>query len=651
MIYYVKLLFRGGSLTTADSRARGIVVTTVNIVGTVFSADYPIPCPAGTISSAPGSTSCTVCPSNTFSHQANVVCSPCSSSQYSFPGASSCSNKLPCTASDYEMIYSACTNDIQTVSYQLVAPITCTPTSQYTPPAAFNISCVPCEVGHYRSFGACVTCLPGQYRNEQLQACVPSSPGNAAILTTGYWNQPLNGTYFPSEFTTGCTGNCICEIASESCNSGWIFESNHTTSGRNHGRQVDTYLSLTVNLDAPEGSVQFQYTVTGSASNGVAFYINDRVAIIPYHPAEATTQSFELVGGLNVLTWWYHQEANTDGTVTLSNIVLTGTGGALFDTSCASGEYSAGGESSYCIPCAPGSYNSHPGAGSCLPCQGESFASDEGASVCIPCGDNTFANSNKTDCSTECHFNFNDREYDLSALQDVHGPFQLTSTPNTGVWVNLCRKRSSTVICVDPTGAPIETYMCEIDSRGNGVDMGHYLSVSYIDSVEPAYIKFTYTYAHSSVCKTTVNLICDPDNHQSIPYELPTSTACSLKLEWPTASACPICVDGDYEVHESACVDGVKTLTTVRASNCTGVIIRDTSTVECPKEYTFSPLFVVVVVVLLVILIAIVGIVTGILLYCCKERNKYMALIKQNEGQYEMKTMDTSLQDDEETTT
>merc|ERR1711862_246650 len=77
------------------------------------------------------------------------------------------------------------------------------------------------------------------------------------------------------------------------------------------------------------------------------------------------------------------------------------------------------------------------------------------------------------------------------------------------------------------------------------------------------------------------------------------------------------------------CEDGVRTINTVRISNCDGPAILTSTTESCPTRYSVS----IAVILLYVVIVAVV-------IYNRRLSNQYTALVRDSEGQYEMKDMD-----------
>jgi len=656
--HYIKFAFEGGTLTTTNTRARGARIKEMTILGVNWAASSPVPCPAGTYSDETGATTCTTCGWNTYSFEASRHCIGCSPSDYAFPGSSSCVPKEPCTVSDYTLTYSECTDGAQSAEYVLVEPVICQEDVPPTPEED-TIDCFPCEKGSYRDpdSDACKTCSVGKYYDEEQGKCKSAKAGSAGILYQSYFVSPMPGNTLPEEFTTGCNGNCFCADSNSHCDTnGWRFRGSYLDSGLNENREVDSYIELVLDV-TNDGSISFDYEVLGQSSNGLEFFINEKQLDLPYHPSghskKISQAVFDVEQGINQFRWNYHQDADTVGSVQLSSIIIEGIGGATESVTCGPGTFSEVNGASVCSLCPPGTATDKTGETGCNVCGENSYTPKEGASECIECGSGTKANSDRTDCETDCKFVFDDSLYDLSSLQSTHGPFPIDDDGSSGIWMNICEKRKSSSFCLDPYGESISTYMCEVDTRGNGIDYGNHLSVDLVEvegSPEKA-VRLSYTVEgddDDASCKSTVTVVCDPDASVQIPFIIGNPTDCDLHMRWNSDHGCRVCdEEEDYDVQESECDDGERTFTTVRKANCFGPAILKIETESCPTRYSF-PLAVIIVVAILVLVLMVI--IVGAVVYNRRLHGQYTALVRDSEGQYEMENIDedTTVSDDKE---
>ena len=638
--HYIKFLFEGGTLTTSQSQARAVRIQDFTVLGTSWASANAIPCPAGTFSSEEGSTRCEDCPWNTSSNEASDHCDNCENDKYAFPGSSICTPKGSCGLADYRISYSECENGEQANEYVLLEPIIC---YEETPPETLDdsVECFPCEEGKYRTEDSdeCKSCDIGEYWSGDQ--CKSAKSGHAAILTTSYFVYPLAGDSLPSEFSTGCSGDCFCRNTDQ-CTDGWRMHSSYIDSGMSTNREVDMYLDLTLDL-VNQGSITFTYEVTGPSSNGLEFYINDKQYSAPYHPSSSLksekTVSFNVDSGNTIFRWNYHQEPETSGSISLSSIIIEGVGSAVGESKCPAGTYSEGNGNSVCELCPAGTSNSEEGSTGCAICDENSYSPIDGSTECILCGDGTFANEDRTDCISDCIFTLQDTTYDLSGLQTTHGPFPLDD--ESGIWMNICEKRTSRSFCLDPYGESISTYMCEVDLRGNGIDIGNHLSVDLTkvdDDKDAVRLSYSVEGDDENNCSSTVTIVCSPDAPYTNPYLLDNPTDCNIHLRWDSTHGCPVCNEEiDYEIQDSECEDGVRTINTVRISNCDGPAILTSTTESCPTRYSVS---IAVIIVVAVVILLLCVVIVAVVIYNRRLSNQYTALVRDSEGQYEMKDMD-----------
>ena len=636
---FIKFEFQGGEYSTVNGGI-GVEVSSITVIGTAHAAEYQTPCPPGSFSEE-GATACTPCSENSFSDEAADQCTECPEGSYSLDGSSSCSPKDPCTIDDYQFVYTSCNRGNRYGIYETLDPFICDD-SNFVPPAMTTVPCdqFDCEPGEYRDQGSsdCQSCDEGFFWDSENTVCAQSSPGYAGILESGWYNQPE--TTIPSEFITACTGDCVDQ------NNGWRSRNDYIDSGNNEFRHVDVYLDLDIVLKH-DGSIAFDYTVTGDNENGLFFLVNGKQQNVVYHPSSSTSANIPLLEGENTIRWVYHQESNKQGAVQLQNIVLTGAGAATKQTACPAGTYSDKEGSNTCTPCPPGTYSSDIASTKCTKCDDHQFSELAGSTSCSECGTYTHSTADKTDCQTECIYYTPEKKIDLSPLADANGPFTLTSSSTQKLWLNICAKQSSSVLCIDPiTGDSINTYSCLVDSTGSGVDAGRLLSVN-VDETTKAVRLF---YQNGQVAKgctepttTDILMTCDPDNDNGSPVEVEGSTLCALRFEWKTSYACYVCEDEDYENRKTDCEDKKLTSADIRISDCYGPKVQNSEIEDCKIPFHVSIYIIIIVVVVIVLLIVIVVVIIA---WNMRLQKQYSALVQKSSGSYEMSEIPESATED-----
>ena len=630
----IKLAYENGIYIGDNEFGKGVVISEIVCVGLAYAAEYQLPCPAGTFSNT-GAIECTKCPENTYSDETSDSCIDCEEGYYSFEGASECIPKPNCTIDDYQKVYGPCVNGYRTAIYTPIAPYICDILGDDDLRAIVvssddKIECdyYPCEPGEYRnsnSDAACRTCDIGYYWDSSSNKCSQSDIGYAGLLQTGFYNQPES--VLPVQFVTGCNGNCLGY-------GGWRSRNDYLDSGY-YSNFVDVFLDLNINL-LFDGSVTFDYDIEGSMENGIYVFVNHQQQDIEFHPnlKKRTTSIIQLNEGPNTIRWVYHQNGE-EGRAILKNIIIEGAGGATNQIPCPPGSYSAKKGSNSCTSCSVGTYSSSPASGSCTPCSNNFFAESEGATLCIACGENTISNSDRDDCNTTCVFNISEnRTVDFNLLSEkLTSPFYLSSSQQ--LLLNLCEKRANSLFCFDSNGDSIDTYSCQVNSNGYGIDSGRILSVHVEENDD---ITFLYTNGDTTEqcaqpIQTEIRFHCDALNDNSLPYALPQSNDCHLVLQWDISYACPVCGDSDYALRESDCENGISTSANIRQTNCSGILVKDSETNECTTSLSVSIIVIIAVVIVLFILVVVIII---IVVWNGKIHSDYKALVQKSSGEYEM---------------
>jgi len=235
----------------------------------------------------------------------------------------------------------------------------------------------------------------------------------------------------------------------------------------------------------------------------------------------------------------------------------------------------------------------------------------------------------------------------------VNGPFALNSSSTQKLWLNLCRKQSSSVLCIDPiSGDSISSYSCLVDASGGGVDAGRLLSVHVNDdrSVRMSYTNGQTAKGCTGPSTTDILLICDPDTDTSSPVEVSGSSICALQLEWRISYACYLCDQSDkttdYEHRESDCVNNNHTLADFRIHDCYGPKVINSSSEYCKVPF-HVPIYLIVIV--LAVIVLLIVIVIAIAVWNLRLQKQYSALVQKSSGSYEMDEVpESAIPDDEE---
>ena len=641
---FLKIDFQNGVYLQDDNKreisannelnGRGVLITKIEVVGIYYAAEYQMPCPAGTYSTE-GASECTACSPNSFSDIASDSCSDCGYGFYSYPSSSECIPKIPCIVDDYQQVVSDCVEGSREVSYELLSPIICDVDNidSDTEEVVSQITSVPCaeypcEAGEYRTNDdpTCRSCDVEYYWDVSSNKCAKSDKGYAGLLQSSWYYNGAIESELPSVFNS----------FNDETISYWRSRSTFIDSGFQSDIAVDVPLNLEITL-LYDGTVSFDYFVNGAQENGLFFFINHVQQNVDYHPSISKRSSFtfHLPAGNNLIRWVYHQEKGTEGSVTLQNILVVGVGGATNQIPCPEGSYSSEMGSNSCELCEIGYYSSEIASTGCTKCGDNQFIDIEGATECEQCGENTFASQDRSDCLTSCIFEIEDgKKIDFNTLTES-GPFDIGLS--NLLWLNICKKESSSLLCIDSAGNSIDTYSCQVNNQGEGIDSGRILNID-IDSTTND-ITMVYTNGQTTIncpdpIETEVHFHCDPATDVSLPYSLLHSTSCHIILQWNISIACPICDDSDYVQRQSDCENGQTTSASIKKGACYGPSVKDTTTAECTDVWSVSiPIIIAVGIVFVILVIVIIIIVV----WNGKMHRDYTALIqKKGSDDYEM---------------
>ena len=634
--HVLRWAFRGGDAPSRTLRFKGALVRRVVVVGTSMAALQPIPCALGFYANASGSTSCNMCPIDTFSPAGSPVCQPCpTQSLYALPGSGSCTVRLVCTEDDFAKVYSACgTDGTRALTYVALQPQICrinrANVRDFVPPAAplTGLPCAPCPPGTYLVNSTCASCPLGKGYVEGA-GCSPAPAGAFAMPIKSYFVDDTISTW-PTAFSSFCSG--------ESCLSPkWRLRGASIDSGVHHLGEIDAVLDLSVDLST-DGAISFTYSIMGdSGMDGLEFFVDGDQVPIMYSPdrsAEAArgeedgetsrddrTESVKLTSGSHLLRWVYHQDIGPGG-VTMSNIQIQGdaTGAATEINLCAPGTYTDAGSQLACQPCPAGTSSSIDGASSCTPCGDPQYQPDAGQLACTDCGAGTMPSADHTQCLTGCTWNFGTPEqpiaynYSISADAVYRG-----YVGNVDVLFRLCKFLPSDNTCIRPSGEPIDSYVCGMDSSdGKVFDLGSYLEVDYLPGPDPnatAGSGIAFHFTRGDFCKggtywsTSVINHCYDDVLNTPIRRTFALNDCQFKIDMHNLYGCRVCTPADFEITRSECSDSKRTVSTVRKTACNSPFSTSTYTESCSSYEVETPLWVFLGLIIAFTVIAVVMIV------------------------------------------
>uniref|UniRef100_A0A671SXW1 UPF0577 protein KIAA1324-like n=1 Tax=Sinocyclocheilus anshuiensis TaxID=1608454 RepID=A0A671SXW1_9TELE len=237
------LYWRTTGMLLGGKPVKPVLLKNIQIEGVAYTSEC-FPCRPGTFSKTPGSSSCDLCPRNTYSGKGASSCTPCSKTQYSQEGWSQCKERPPCSEKDYFQIHTACDSDGKTqILYRWVEPQVCVENvtgSVTLPPSGEKEDCPPCNPGFYmHNSSTCLPCRQGTYSDgtTECQRC-PGGTEPSLGYEYKWWN------ILPRNMKTSCfnVGNSKCDEMN-----GWEVAGDHICSGV--GGSDNDYLIL--NLRVP----------------------------------------------------------------------------------------------------------------------------------------------------------------------------------------------------------------------------------------------------------------------------------------------------------------------------------------------------------------------------------------------------------------
>lgn len=214
-----------------------------------------------------------------------------------------------------------------------------------------------------------------------------------------------------------------------------------------------------------DGQLRFNYTFVGPCF-GCSFEIND----LGYYSASYFSGINRLiivpvVAGAHVITFRFRKPDATANSrlakIIMTEISLTGvsTGGAGDCTTCPNGSVSPG-LVSFCTACQPGSSNNWNNT-ACTLCPANTF-NDRVGNPCLQCGTGTWSQQGATTCNTNCTFVLDN--YTVFDLSPLNGPTMYGPITAQGhiFYLSLCQKATTNQTCYTDTGAPTNSYICQV---------------------------------------------------------------------------------------------------------------------------------------------------------------------------------------------
>ncbi|NXK18172.1 K1324 protein, partial [Arenaria interpres] len=401
---------QGGPITSPPT------LSTLPLPGVAYTSEC-FPCKPGTFAPAAGSSSCQLCPADTFSSKGATACQPCEPSTYAAPPPPPGQTQLMFKWAEPKI----CSEEL--------------PQAAQLPPSGVKTKCPPCNPGFAKSNGsACQPCPYGSYSNGS--GCLSCPAGTEPVLGLEYkwWN------VLPPNMETTVLSGINFEYKGMA---GWEVAGDYIYTAAGASDNDFMILTLVVPGFSPPSPVledaeskevariTFVFETICSVSCELYFMVgvNSRTNT----PVETWTgpkgkQSYTYVVEKNAtmsFTWAfqrtpYHEAGRryTSDVAKLYSINVTNVlgGVASFCRRCVPEPAGS------CAPCPPGNALD-PTSGTCQPCPPGTYLRghpSDGTPACHPCGPGTHSNQLRSLCYNNCSFSLalpgRVLRYDLSAL-------------------------------------------------------------------------------------------------------------------------------------------------------------------------------------------------------------------------------------------
>ncbi|KAM4701230.1 endosome/lysosome-associated apoptosis and autophagy regulator 1 [Discoglossus pictus] len=432
------LYWRTTSFSVGGMNLKPVLLKNILITGAAYTSEC-FPCKPGTYTSANGTSSCNMCPKNTYSNRGATACIACDSDKYSEPGSASCKPRPACTDKDYFYTHTPCDANRKTqVMYKWIEPKICSNSvngATPLPASGSKIPCPPCNPGFYlTNTSSCEPCPSETFSNGT--SCTPCPAGTEGAIGFEYkwWNslpQNMHSTVL-SGFNFEYQGMSGWEVAGD-----YIYTS--------AGSLDSDYMLLTLTVpsfsqprsvaeDAENKEISritfvFETVCTVNCQFYFMTAVNSELnSIVESWTGTKEKQSY---------TYSVQKNANTTFTWAFQRTTLTEPGrkytadvAKIYFINVTNAQ---GGVASWCQPCAldtdslciscpPGHYINKK-TSSCILCPPNTYLrahQSYGAEDCLPCGHGTKSNDARSGCFSDCRVSVPSGgsvlQYDFSSL-------------------------------------------------------------------------------------------------------------------------------------------------------------------------------------------------------------------------------------------
>uniref|UniRef100_A0A2K6EFG1 Endosome/lysosome-associated apoptosis and autophagy regulator 1 n=1 Tax=Propithecus coquereli TaxID=379532 RepID=A0A2K6EFG1_PROCO len=186
------LFWRTTAFSVWSKVPKPVLVRNIAITGVAYTSEC-FPCKPGTYAAKQGSSSCKLCPANTYSNKGETSCHQCDPDKYSEKGSSSCKARPACTDKDYFYTHTACDANGETqLMYKWAKPKICGEDLEGAvklPASGMKTRCPPCNPGFFKTNNStCEPCPYGSYSNGSDCTHCPAGTEPAVGFEYKWWN-------------------------------------------------------------------------------------------------------------------------------------------------------------------------------------------------------------------------------------------------------------------------------------------------------------------------------------------------------------------------------------------------------------------------------------------------------------------------------
>ncbi|KAE8623689.1 hypothetical protein XENTR_v10005698 [Xenopus tropicalis] len=468
-----------------------VLLRTIQITGAAYTSEC-FPCKPGTFASTNGTSTCQVCPKDTYSNRGASSCISCDPDKYSDSGSASCNLRPPCTEKDYFYTHTPCDDNGETqLMFKWIEPKICSESVENAvslPTSVVKKKCPPCNPGFYQTnSSSCEPCPLGSFSNGT--SCISCQVGTEAVLGFEYkwWNvlptnmrsTVMSGVNFDYQGVSGweVAGDYIYTSAGSSDNDYMVltmnipsFSTPRTVAQDAENKEVSHITFVFEMTCSVNCQLYFMMAVNSEGSSVIKNWVGTQ---------EKQSYTYRIQKNANTTFTWAFQRTSvremgrkyTEDVAKIYSINITNTkdGVASWCQPCALGT------DSLCISCPPGHYIDKK-TSSCTLCPSNTILNTHqpsGLEACVPCGPGTKSNNAHSACFSDCLLTVpagrGQLKYNFSAVPNVtsfNGPPSFTTKGkkyNHHFSISLCGNQGKRLAsCVDNVlggrGSEIESW-------------------------------------------------------------------------------------------------------------------------------------------------------------------------------------------------